>query len=96
LGAGAVNALLAGTTGALITRQGADIVPIPFADLMDPETGRTRVRMVDVDTETFRSALALQRRVTAEDLADQEKLGAIAAAAGLSPAEARERYAPLA
>jgi len=95
LGAGAVSALLGGTTGALITRQESRIVPIPFGDLMDPATGRTRVRMVDVDTDTFRSALALQSRVTAEDLADDAKLAEIARAAGLEPAEARERYAPL-
>jgi 6-phosphofructokinase 1 len=95
LGAGAVNALLDGTTGALITRQDSRIVPIPFADLMDPTTGRTRVRMVDIDTDTFRSALALQSRVTKDDLADEAKLVAIARAAGISPAEARTRYAPL-
>jgi len=95
LGAGAVNALLGGTSGALITRQESRIVPIPFADLMDPATGRTRVRMVEIDTDVFRQALALQTRVTAADLEDDEKLAAIAAAAGLSAAEARERYAPL-
>ena len=67
-----------------------------LGDLMDPSTGKTRVRMVEVDTDTFRSALALQRRVTAEDLSDDGKLAAIAEAAGLSPADARERYAPLA
>ena len=31
---------------------------------------------------------------TAEDLADEGRLAAIAEAAGLSPAEARERFAP--
>ena len=96
LGAGAVNALLDGVTGALITRQEARIVPIPFSDLMDPETGRTRIRMVDMDTDSFRSALALQARVTAADLDDVARLSAIAAAAHLTPEHARERYAPLA
>jgi 6-phosphofructokinase len=95
LGVGAVASLLDGVTGALITRQQDRIVPIPFAELMDPETGRTRVRMVETDTDSFRAALSLQARVTAADLADPARLASIAAAAGLSPDEARERYAPL-
>ncbi|MFP6607136.1 MAG: 6-phosphofructokinase, partial [Myxococcota bacterium] len=61
----------------------------------DPVTGRTRVRMVDVDSDSFAAALSLQRRVTAADLADPKRLDAIAAAAGLSAGEARERYTPL-
>ena len=95
LGVGAVRALLEGVTGALITRRGGSIVPIPFDELMDPDTGRTRVRMVDVDSDSFAAALSLQRRVTAADLADPKRLDAIAAAAGLSVPEARERYTPL-
>jgi len=95
LGVGAVRALLDGVTGALITRRGESIVPIPFDELMDPDTGRTRVRMVDVGSDSFEAALLLQRRVTAADLADPKRLDAIAAAAGLSVPEARERYTPL-
>ncbi len=95
LGVGAVRALLDGVTGALITRREASIVSIPFEELMDPVTGRTRVRMVDIDSDSFAAALALQRRVTAADLADPKRLDAIAAAAGLSAGEARERYTPL-
>ena len=53
------------------------------------------MRMVDVDSDSFAAALALQRRVTAADLADPKRLDAIAAAAGLSAGEARERYTPL-
>jgi 6-phosphofructokinase 1 len=96
LGVGAVRALCDGVTGALITRQDSRIVPIPFDELMDPETGRTRVRMVETRSDSFRAALSLQQRVSAADLADPKRLEAIAGAAGLSPAEARARYAPLA
>jgi 6-phosphofructokinase 1 len=95
LGVGAVTSLLAGVTGALITRQEGRIVPIPFVELMDPETGRTRVRMVDTGTDSFRASLALQRRVTPADLEDASRLEAIAKAARLSPDEARKRYTPL-
>jgi 6-phosphofructokinase 1 len=95
LGVGAVQALLGGQNAVLITRQEGRIVPIPFAQLMDPQTGRTKVRMVDVDTDSFRSGLALQTRVTQSDLDDPARLAPIAAAAKLSPGDAKQRYAPI-
>jgi hypothetical protein len=52
--------------------------------------------MGDTQTDSFRSALALQSRVTAADLDDSAELAAIAAAANLTPELARTRYAPLA
>jgi 6-phosphofructokinase 1 len=95
LGAGAVLALLDGRQNVLITRQEEAIVPVPFAELMDARTGRTRVRDVDVRHDWFRAARALQERVEAEDLADPARLEAIARAGKLSPADARTRYAPI-
>lgn len=95
LGAGAVFTLLGGTGNVLITRQGENIVPMPFAELMDAKTGKTRVRDVDTSTNWFKAARALQTRIEAADLADPKRLAAIAKAAGLSPDEARKRYAPL-
>jgi 6-phosphofructokinase 1 len=93
LGVGAVDVLLDGHSSVLITRQQQRIVPVPFKDIVDPATGRARLRGVDVDSDSYRNALALQERVTADDLANEEHLAAIAKAAGLEPAEARERYA---
>jgi 6-phosphofructokinase 1 len=95
LGAGAVFALLDGKANVLITRQAERIVPVPFAELMDAETGRTRVRDVEVGSDWFRSARALQERVEREDLDDPRRLEAIATAARLAPDEARKRYAPV-
>jgi 6-phosphofructokinase 1 len=95
LGAGAVFTLLGGTGNVLITRQGENIVPMPFAELMDAKTGKTRVRDVDTSTNWFKAARALQTRIEAADLADPKRLAAIAKAAGLTPDEAKRRYAPL-
>jgi 6-phosphofructokinase 1 len=92
LGAGAVATLLAGRSQVLITRQEARIVPIPFQELMDPDTGRTRVRNVDVGSDSYRTARAHQLRLEASDLEDPARLAAIAAAGNLSPEEARERF----
>jgi 6-phosphofructokinase len=93
LGAGAVRTLLSGRSGVMITRQEGAIVPIPFEDLMDPATGRTRIRMVDTSTESHASAWALQVRIDDSDLDDEEKLSAIARVAGLSVEATRKRYA---
>jgi 6-phosphofructokinase 1 len=70
-------------------------VPVPFAELMDAKTGKTRVRDVDTNTNWFKAARALQTRVEAADLADPKRLAAIAKAANLTPDEAKHRYAPL-
>jgi 6-phosphofructokinase 1 len=93
LGVGAVTALLAGVSDALITRQAGGIVPIPFADIIDARSGRSRVREVDVRGDAWRSALALQDRVGPEDLGDPQRLARIAAAARLTPEQASQRYA---
>ena len=95
LGVGAVDTLLAGNSAVLITRQAGRIVPMSFQDIIDPKTNKSRVRGVDIRSDSYRNALALQERVTNEDLADPDRLAAIAEAGGLSPDEAKERYRPL-
>ncbi len=95
LGAGAAQAVLDGTRDVLITRQAERIVPVPFSELMDAETGRTRVRDVDVESDWYRRARALQLRVEPGDLDDATRLETIAQAARLSPGDARTRYAPI-
>jgi len=64
-------------------------------EIVDPATGRARVRHVDTASDSYRNALALQERITAEDLADDAMLARIAKAANLSPDEAKQRYSPL-
>ncbi len=95
LGAFAVFALQGGAQSILVTREGEELVPVPFAELQDAVTGKTRVRDVDTKHGWFRAARALQTRVEQGDLDDPKRLEAIAKAAGLSPAEAKKRYAPI-
>ncbi len=93
LGTGAVRALLAGTSGVMITRQAGGIVPVPFEEIMDPKTGRTRVRLVDTESDAYAGATALQVRIEGDDLARREELERLAKAARLTPEQVRERYA---
>jgi hypothetical protein len=90
-----VRTLLAGRSGVMITRQRGAIVPIPFEEMIDSETGRTRVRMVDTSTESHENAWALQVRIEDSDLDDPDKLDAIAKTARLSREEVMQRYRPL-
>jgi 6-phosphofructokinase 1 len=92
---GAVRSLAEGHSSVLITRQSGMIVPVPFADIVDPATGRARVRQVDTTTDAYLNALALQERITTGDLEDEATLARIAAAANLTPEEAKQRYWPL-
>ena len=47
LGYSAVRFLLSGGSGAMVSIQGGRLVPIPFDDLREPATGKTKVRLVD-------------------------------------------------
>ncbi|MDQ1300289.1 MAG: ATP-dependent phosphofructokinase / diphosphate-dependent phosphofructokinase, partial [Chloroflexota bacterium] len=62
LGQGAVEHLLAGGSGATITIQNNQVQPVPYDEYVDPKTGRTRVRMVNVDSFSYQSASKLMIR----------------------------------
>ncbi len=92
LGAGAVKMLLGGTSGVMITRQEGAIVPIPFEELMDPETHRTRVRLVDTGTASHETSSALQVRLEPGDLEDLDRSREIGRVLSLDPDQVRTRY----
>jgi 6-phosphofructokinase 1 len=70
-------------------------VPIPFGLMMDPKTGRIRVRFVDVESEMYQTLAAYMIRLRTEDFADPEAVARMAKAANLSEDAFRERYGPL-
>jgi len=82
--------------GGMITIQEGHMVPLPFGSFTDPETGRVRIRSVNVESSSYRVAREYMIRLDPEDLEDPGRLGPIAAAAGLSPVAFRDRYGYLA
>ncbi len=68
----------------------------PFGSFSDPDTGRVRIREVNVDSHSYRVAREYMIRLEREDLEDESSLAALAEAAGTSPAEFREHYAHVA
>jgi 6-phosphofructokinase 1 len=78
--------------GAMITIQEDHMVPLPFDALTDPATGKTRIRQVDLSSNSYRVAKEYMIRLEHEDLDDPEKLDPIAAAANVSPDAFRDRF----
>lgn len=70
LGEAAVEFLIRGGTNATITIQQNQVVPIPFDQLMDPITGRTAVRTVNIHSFTYRSAYKFMIRLKPEHAHD--------------------------
>jgi 6-phosphofructokinase len=92
LGEAAVDFLLGGGSDATVTIQRNQVVPIPFDDMMDPETGRTEVRQVNLDSFTYRSAHKFMIRLKPEDAEDAMHLARIASQTNLSTEEFKERF----
>jgi ATP-dependent phosphofructokinase / diphosphate-dependent phosphofructokinase len=92
LGEAAVGFLAAGGTNAIITLQRNQIVPIPYDEMIDRETGRTEVRMVNTDSFRYRSAYKFMTRLKAEHARDESLLGRLAALTDVTVEEFRGRY----
>ena len=95
LGYCAIRFLLEGGTEAMVSIQGGRLVPIPFSQMIDPSSGKVRVRYVDVTSEMYQTLFAYMIRLKAEDLADPERVRALATAAKLSERDFLERFTPL-
>jgi 6-phosphofructokinase 1 len=85
LGYCAAKFLLDGGSGAMVTIQQGKFKPIKFADMLDPETGRTRVRMVDVDTEYYKIARRYMLRLRRDDFSDPAEIQKYASVAHTTP-----------
>lgn len=96
LGHGAVRLLLDESLdhgcGIMVTLQGGNICPMKFTDMVDEKTNRTRIRVVDVHSDSYRVARAYMIRLEKQDLADPVMLAKLATAAHLSEEEFLKRY----
>lgn len=92
LGEAAVDFMLRGGDNATITLQGNQVVPIASEAIMDPATGRTGVRMVNVDSFTYQSAYKFMIRMKPEHAADPMLLPRLALQTTLSVEQFKQRY----
>jgi 6-phosphofructokinase 1 len=92
LGYCAAKYLIEGGSDAMVTVQEGKFKPIRFVDMLDPETGRTRVRMVDTETEYYKIARRYMLRLRKDDFADAAEVARYAAVTKLSPDQFRQQF----
>lgn len=91
LGYGGVRFLLEGGSGAMIAFSEGRLTPVPFRKILDPATGRTRVRLVDIKSESYKVGRKYMIRLEKEDFSG-DSLNALAQAAKMSVEEFRKRF----
>ena len=92
LGYCAAKYLLAGGNAALISMQGGHFVPIPLASLIDPGTGRMRVRLVDTHSTRYAIARRYMIRLRRDDFEDPHELAKFAATVAMPLEAFREEF----
>ena len=98
LGHGAVRGLLSvteanrRTDGGLVCLENGQTKIVPFEELRDPVTQRTKVRRVDIDSEGYQVARDYMIRLEKEDLANPEMKLQLATAANMTPDEFVARF----
>jgi 6-phosphofructokinase 1 len=95
LGYCAAGYLLAGEGSSMISIQGGRFVPVPFDTMIDPDTGRTRVRSLDVSSTRYAIARRYMIRLKREDFDDPHSLAKLAATAHLGIDAFRDQFAYL-
>jgi ATP-dependent phosphofructokinase / diphosphate-dependent phosphofructokinase len=92
LGYSAIRFLMNGGTEAIVSVQEGRLVPIPFADIREEGTGKTRIRMVNVESEGYRVAREYMIRLEAEDFDDPVWVAKMAVAGNMTIEEFRDRF----
>jgi len=95
LGYCAAKYLLSGGNGAMVSMQGGQFVPVPLTAMLDPATGRTRVRLVDIHSTRYAIARRYMIRLRRDDFEDPQALAKYAATCGISVQQFREQFESL-
>ena len=94
LGYCAAQFLLDGGNAAIVTIDNGRFSPIPFKDILDPETGRTKVRMVDVNSEYYKIARDYMARLSEKDFENHSLIEQYATILKISPQDFLEKFSP--
>ena len=84
--------LMEGGDGCMMSMQEGRFVPIPFDELMDAQTGRMRVRMVDIQSTRYTIARRYMIRLRPEDFSNPDSLSCLASTSGMSEAAFLARF----
>ncbi|MFM8395519.1 MAG: 6-phosphofructokinase, partial [Acidobacteriota bacterium] len=92
LGNAAIRFLLNDGSGAMVSVQNGTLVPMLLADFRDPQTGKIRVRNVDINSESYRAARQYMLRLDYTDFEKASWTKKLAQAANLSVDELKARF----
>jgi 6-phosphofructokinase len=92
LGYCAAKFLLEGGSNAMMSMQGGHFAPIAFDSMLDPATGRTRVRTVDIHSTRYAIARRYMVRLRRDDFDNPQKLAKLARSVLLTPQQFQERF----
>jgi 6-phosphofructokinase 1 len=92
LGYCATKYLFSGGNAVMISMQAGNFVPIPFSEMIDPLTGRTKIRLVDINSTRYAIARRYMLRLRRDDFQDPHELAKFAATAGVSLQQFREEF----
>ncbi|MFO0674989.1 MAG: diphosphate--fructose-6-phosphate 1-phosphotransferase [Polyangiaceae bacterium] len=95
LGYCAARFIIEGGSNAMISIQNGDFTPIPMEKMIDLENGRTRIRMVDIDSDRYKIARSYMLRLKREDIADVHELRRLAQVANVNAEEFRATFGRL-
>lgn len=96
LGYGVIDFLTNGGTGAMISLQADKLLPIPFEEMINPETGRARVRMVDLNSVAYQVAKKYMLRLGILDLSDNKLMQEMSRITSCSVEVLRNEFAEVA
>jgi 6-phosphofructokinase 1 len=92
LGYCASQFIINGGSAAVVAILNGHFRPLYFKDMLDPDTGRTRVRMVDVGSEYYHIARRYMIRLNRTDFDDRKELAKYAAICGITPEQFYDEF----
>ena len=84
-----------GGSDAMVTIQAERLVPIPFAEMIDPQSGKIRVRFVNVQSQAYQTLYEYMIRLKPEDFSDPKMVRRLARAGQLSVPDLIARFGSL-
>jgi 6-phosphofructokinase 1 len=92
LGYCAARYIIEGGSEVLVAMVNGHFTPIPFDKIMDPSTGRMRVRMVNLESDRYRIARSYMIRLRRSDLQDDLEMDRLATAIKKTPADVKREF----
>ena len=92
LGFGVIDFLTSGGKEAMIIRQGDKLTPLPFTEIIDDVTGKSKVRMVNLESSTYQVAQKYMIRLKPENLQSDEFVEKVCSFTNLTPERFRKEF----